>query len=144
MSLHYPFGYLKHKLWPKGQKSICQFDFQSLKVINCPDLFTHRWHATYRWKFLYEGYNFALDFISIEGLHSKSLQSHNSPNLENFVNATWESWDKMTFGCWFRVRHREYYKGEGGGFPQIWAVMSLVNLCLPVARPYAKNAPTMH
>jgi hypothetical protein len=23
-------------------------------------------------------------------------------------------------------RHRVYYKGEGGGFPQVWAVVSLV------------------
>jgi len=25
-------------------------------------------------------------------------------------------------------RHREYYMGEGGGFPQIWAMVSLVSL----------------
>ncbi len=25
--------------------------------------------------------------------------------------------------------HKVYYKGEGGGFPQVWAVMSLVCLC---------------
>ncbi len=35
-------------------------------------------------------------------------------------------------------RHRVYYKGEGGGFPQVRAVVSLVNLCLPVARPCTK------
>jgi hypothetical protein len=32
------------------------------------------------------------------------------------------------------ARHKVYYKGEGGGFPQVWAVMSLVNACLLVAR----------
>jgi hypothetical protein len=42
------------------------------------------------------------------------------------------------------VRHREYYKGEGGGFPQVRAVMSLMNPCLPVACPCTKCAPTMH
>jgi hypothetical protein len=30
-----------------------------------------KWHATYRWKALDEGYKFALDFILIEGLHIK-------------------------------------------------------------------------
>jgi hypothetical protein len=25
-------------------------------------------------------------------------------------------------------RHRIYYKGEGGGFPQVWAMVSLVGL----------------
>jgi hypothetical protein len=41
-------------------------------------------------------------------------------------------------------RHRVYYKGEGGGFPQVRAVMSLVNSSLPVARPNTKSALTMH
>ncbi len=30
-------------------------------------------------------------------------------------------------------RHRVYYKGEGGGFPQVWVMMSLVNPSLPMA-----------
>jgi hypothetical protein len=25
--------------------------------------------------------------------------------------------------------HRKYYKEEGGNFPQVWAIMSLMNLC---------------
>ncbi len=35
--------------------------------------------------------------------------------------------------------HKVYYKGEGGGFPQIWAMVSLVSLSLPVTRPNTKN-----
>jgi hypothetical protein len=30
-----------------------------------------RWHATYRWKALDEGYNFASDLIEIKGFHAK-------------------------------------------------------------------------
>jgi hypothetical protein len=41
-------------------------------------------------------------------------------------------------------RHKVDYKGEGGGFPQVQAVVSLVNPSLPVARPSTKNAPIMH
>ncbi len=41
-------------------------------------------------------------------------------------------------------RHRVYYKGEGGGFPQVQAVASLVSLSLLVARPSTKSAQTMH
>jgi hypothetical protein len=41
-------------------------------------------------------------------------------------------------------RHKVYYKGEGGGFPQVWSVVSLVSLSLPVARPSTKSAQTMH
>jgi len=33
------------------------------------------------------------------------------------------------------AKHREYYKGEGGGFPQVWVMVSLVNLCMHVAHP---------
>jgi hypothetical protein len=41
-------------------------------------------------------------------------------------------------------RHREYYKGEGGGFPEVWAMVSLVNPRLPVAHFSTKSAQTMH
>jgi hypothetical protein len=37
-------------------------------------------------------------------------------------------------------RHKEYYEGEGGGFPQVRAVVSLVNPRLRMARPNTKNA----
>jgi hypothetical protein len=42
------------------------------------------------------------------------------------------------------ARRIEYYKGEGGGFPQIQAMVSFVNLCLPVACLCIKSAQTMH
>jgi hypothetical protein len=42
------------------------------------------------------------------------------------------------------AKQRVYYKGEGGGFPQVEAVISLMSLCLPLARPYTKSALTMH
>jgi hypothetical protein len=58
MGSHHPFGHLKHKLW-------------SLKVKNRPDFLACRWHATYRWKAVDEGYNFTLGFISFRGLHTK-------------------------------------------------------------------------
>ncbi len=35
-------------------------------------------------------------------------------------------------------RHRVYYKGESGGFPQVRVVVSLVSLNLPVALPSTK------
>jgi hypothetical protein len=40
-------------------------------------------------------------------------------------------------------RHTIYYKGEGGGFPQVRAVVSLVSSSLFVARPSTKSVPTM-
>jgi hypothetical protein len=37
-------------------------------------------------------------------------------------------------------RHRKYYMGEGGGFPRVRAVVSLVSSELPVACPNTKGA----
>jgi hypothetical protein len=41
-------------------------------------------------------------------------------------------------------RHKVYYKGEGGGFPQVQVMVSLVSPRLPVARPSTKSAQTMY
>ncbi len=38
-------------------------------------------------------------------------------------------------------RHKKYYTGEGGGFPQVWAMVSLVSPRLPVPCPSTKGAP---
>jgi len=38
-------------------------------------------------------------------------------------------------------RHIVYYMGEGGGLPQVRAVMSHVSLELPMACPSTKSAP---
>ncbi len=52
-------------------------------------------------------------------MHTKLwVSKFKSPNFGNFETPTWESWDKVTFGCWSRGRPKKYYKGEGGGFPK--------------------------
>jgi hypothetical protein len=38
-------------------------------------------------------------------------------------------------------RRKEYYMGEGGGFPQVRAVVNLVSPESPVACPSTKGAP---
>jgi len=55
----------------KRRESNWQFDSRPLKVRNRPDFLAFRWRATHCWKALNAGYNFALDLISIEGLHAK-------------------------------------------------------------------------
>jgi hypothetical protein len=40
--------------------------------------------------------------------------------------------------------HIEYYKGEGGGFPQVRAVVSIVTISLLMACPCTKNVSIMH
>jgi hypothetical protein len=41
-------------------------------------------------------------------------------------------------------RQKIYYKGEGGDFPQVQAVVSLVSPNLPVIRLSTKNVLIMH
>jgi hypothetical protein len=45
---------------------------------------------------------------------------------------------KWHLGIGPMAKHRVYYKGEGGGFPQVQAMVNIVNLWLPVARPFTK------
>jgi hypothetical protein len=117
----------------KGQESNCQFDSRPLKVKNRPLLDVWFGNATRRWKALDKSYNFASDLIVIWGLLAKlwgskvpgvpfgaiSGLSLGSPGKNNHLDVgSVES-------------HRVYYKGEGGGFPQVRAVVSLVCPCCP-------------
>jgi len=117
----------------KGRESNCQFDSRPQKVRNRPDLFSYRGRATYRWKDLDKRYNFDLYRTSIGGLIAKLWGSKvtgvpvggisglplGSPGKKSHLDvASVES-------------YRVYYKGEGGGFPQVRAMVSLVCPCCP-------------
>jgi len=43
-------------------------------------------------------------------------------------------------GAALMINHREYYKGESGGFPQLQAVVNLVSLCMLVVE-YGNGFP---
>jgi len=103
----------------KGRESNCQFDFRPKKVRNRFNLFGCRQRATYCWKALDENYNFVLDYIWIRGLLAKLWGSKVSRILVGGISGL------------PRGRSRVYYKGEGGGFPQVRAMVSLVCPCCP-------------
>jgi hypothetical protein len=71
-------------------------------------------------------------------------QSCESPNFGNFKTTTWDSLDKCHLGVGCVARHKVYYKKEGGGFPQVRTVVSLVSPSLPVICLNTKSAPTVH
>jgi hypothetical protein len=129
MGSHRPFGHLKHNLWPK--KSNWQFDFRPLKVGNRPDFFACKWRATYRWKAFHKGYNFASDLIAIGGLHKKlwALKVVRVPVVAISGLPLGSPETKSHLDVAPVERRRVYYKGEGGGFPQIRAVVNLVCPC---------------
>jgi hypothetical protein len=60
------------------------------------------------------------------------LQSHGSPNRRDFGTPIRESQrEKNHLDVGFMASHKIYYKGEGGGFPQVQAVVNLVCPCCP-------------
>jgi hypothetical protein len=125
----------------KGRESNWQFDSRPLKVGNRPDLLAFRWRATYRWKALDEGYNFASDLIAIGGLKKKLCALKVAEVLAVAIS-------KLPLGSLGTKGHldvapmqrrRVYYMQEGGGFPRVQAVVSQVNPKLPVACPSTKG-----
>jgi hypothetical protein len=87
----------------KGQESNWQFDFRPLKVRNQPDFRACKQCATYRWKCLDKGYNFSWNLIAIKGLHAKlwgpKVVGIPTLGISGLPTPTWESRDKMPFGC---------------------------------------------
>jgi len=126
----------------------CQFDSRPQKVGNRPDLLSCKGRATYCWKALDESYNFALDRIVIRGLFAKLWGSKIAGVRVGAISG-------LPFGSLEKKSHldvasvkscRVYYKREGGGFPQVRAMVSLVCLCCPwlVLAPRVLQLCTKH
>jgi hypothetical protein len=134
MGLHDPFGHLKNKLWPKEGPGVkLPIWARPLKVENLPNFLMCRWHVTHRWKSFNKGYNFASGLISIEGLHTKlwAPKVVGVPTLGISGLPLRSPRKKWHLGASSVARHIVYYKGEGGGFPQVQAMVSLwVCVCL--------------
>jgi hypothetical protein len=122
MASHWPFGHLQPKLWAKSRP---------LKVGNrpLPDLRIES--ATRRWKDLDEGYNFGSDLSRLDSaVGSYELPKSRDSNRNNF-----ETILGLQLGSLGKKSHldvasveccREHYMGEGGGFPRVRVVVSLV------------------
>jgi len=115
----------------KGRESNCQFDSRPLKVENRPLPNVQFRSATWRCKALDESYNFAWDRIAIGGLLAKLWGS-------KVLGVPFGAISGLPFGSPGKNSHSDvgsveshkvYYKGEGGDFPQVRAVVSLVCPC---------------
>jgi len=118
-----------------------QFDSQPLKVRNRPNPGVCRWSATHHWKALKENYKFASNLIQIRGL-SEKLWTYKVPGVQT------RTVSRLLLGSPGTNSHsnvgatewrREYYMGEGGGFPWVRAVMSLMSPKLLVTCPSTKG-----
>jgi hypothetical protein len=85
----------------KGRESNWQFDSRPLKVKNRPEFL----HVQVVSDILMESSQQGLQLCFRPHFNRKSsrkvmgLQSHGSPSYENFGTPTWESQEKMPFGC---------------------------------------------
>jgi hypothetical protein len=130
MGSHDPFGHLQHKLWPKEgpgvEWAIWLPTTKSRESTRFPCV---RWRATYHWKALNESYNFALDLISIRSMHVRLW----APMVTKVpvVGISGFTLGSLGTKCHLDVglveRHKVYYKGQGGGFPQVRPMVSLVS-----------------
>jgi hypothetical protein len=120
--------------------------FSTNKCRELPDFLACRWRATYHWKDLDEGYNFNLDLISITGLHTKVwapkvaevLGVRISGLLFGSLKPRWH------LGVGLMARHKVYYKGEGGAFPQVQAHGESCEFMFARALFVCHIASTMH
>jgi hypothetical protein len=75
-----------------------------------------------------------MDFQNCESPHFRSFETPNfGVSSQNDI-----------LGAGPIDRHNEYYNAEGGGFPQVRAMVSLVNPCLLVACSCTKCVSIMH
>jgi hypothetical protein len=103
----------------------------------------YRWSATCCWKALNKSYKFALDLIPIRGL-SKELCLCKVVRVQTGIVSgllLGSPGTKSHLDVGAVKKHKEYYMGEGGGFPRVHVVVSFVNSGSPVACPSSKGAP---
>jgi len=147
MVLYQQFGNLKHKLWPKERLEINltiwlpNTKSQESTRFPCVQVACNISLKSFR-----RGLQLCLDLIVIKGLHTKLWGSKvtevPTSTILGFSLGSPKTKSHLDVGL--VERHIVYYKGEGGGFPQVRVVVNLVSLSLPVARPNTKNASTMH
>jgi len=148
MGFHDPFGYLKHKLWPKEGSGIKLAIWlpttknQELPWFPYVHVVCHIPLETSWWK-LQLCFRSHLNWRSTHKVIC--LQICGSPNFGNFETTTWESWTKCHLGAGHVARHRVYYKGEGSGFPKsglwwvLWVHVSPWLVCAPKGRKLCTN-----
>jgi hypothetical protein len=131
----------------KCRESNWQFDSRPLKVENRPLPNLRMESATRSWKDLDKGYNFGLAFVVIR-LCSRELWARKVLGLQpgqfrdNFGTPTWESRENNHLDVAPVGSCREYYMGEGGGFPKSgpWWVLCVK---VPVACPNTQRCSRM-
>jgi hypothetical protein len=124
MGSHCSFGHLKHKLWAKERSGV-KLPIWLSTIKSWESTRVTYWqracHIPLKSSRQELQLCFRMHLDPRSGCKVMRLQSRRSPNLDDFETPTWESHDKR----------RVYYKGEGGGFPQVQAMVNLMCSCCP-------------
>jgi len=146
MGFHDPFGHLKHKLWQiKGLRIKLSIWFltvknQELPWFPCVGGVPHVIGKTL---------TNVINLLETSPQSKVCTQSYGLSKLQEFqFRDFWDSIlgvsgqnDIWVLVLWLGTKNT--IKGEGGGFLQIWAMVSLMSLCLLMIRPCTKSAITM-
>jgi len=134
MCSHRPFGHLKHKLWPKERSGVkLAIWLLTIKSRELTQFLCVQMACDILLKSSWGGLQLCFRLHLNKRFRSKVMapQSCGSLNLGNFGTPTSESLDKCHLDVGPMGSHKVYYKGEGGGFPQVWRVVNLVSLSCP-------------
>jgi hypothetical protein len=137
IGLHDPFRYLKHKLWPKEGLEVKlaiwllttknqELSWFPYVQVACHILLKRSWRGLQLCFNPHLNRRFAHNVMGPQSCRSLNLGT------------------KWHLGACPMARHRKYYKGEGGVFPQVRAMVTFVSLCLLVTRMCTKSALIMH
>jgi hypothetical protein len=143
MGSHDSFGHLKHKLWPKERSgvklAIWLLTTKSQELTQLP-----RVQVACHIPLKRSQRGLKLWFK----LHLNQRSAHKVMGPQSYGSLNFGNFGTPRTKCHLDVdlveRHKVYYKGESGGFPQVRIVVSLVSPSLPVACPSTKSAQTMH
>jgi hypothetical protein len=147
MGSHDPFGHLKHKLWPEERSKVklpiwlLTTKSQESPWFPCFQVACNISLESFRWRlqFCFKPHLNRRSTHKVTGF--KVVWVPTSRILRLQLGSPRTKWHLNASPV---AMHKEYYKGEGGGFPQVRAVVSFVNSCLPVACPCIKGVPIMH
>jgi hypothetical protein len=132
MGSHDPFGHLQHKLWQKGRPKVkltvwlsttkCrELTWLPCVQVACDTSLESSWRDLQLWFKPRPNWRFEHEVITPQSYRNSSLALVISGLL--FESLT----TKSHLDVASTERCRVYYMGEGGGFPQVRAVVSLVS-----------------
>ncbi len=133
MGSYDPFGYSKHKLWPKERSgiklTIWLLTVKSLESpwFTCVQMTCHILLEIYWWTLQlcfkpHLNWRFAQEVTTFQSVESVNFKNFGIRKLGSFRT-------KWHLDVASMANHREYYKGKCGGFLQVWAMVSLVIAC---------------